>query len=153
MSSLVTGAATVPRRVHILGILSIVSGAILGLAAFAWLAGVGVTQTAWLAPPRSAMSAAAPRPAAGLVERSDNRGQVLFGRYCDSCHPGGREGLGSDLEGTQVKRQYTSEDKIIKKVRSGGFELDMPVFPKSLISDEDLATLATYVLNLPAQAH
>jgi mono/diheme cytochrome c family protein len=151
MSSLATGADAAPRRVHVLGIMSVVGGAVLGVGVFAWLAGVGVTQTASLAPSRSAVTAVAPRPAVGLVERSDNRGQVLFGRYCDSCHPGGREGIGSDLEGTQVKRQYASEDKIVNVIRSGGF--DMPAFPKNLISDEDVATLASYVRTLPAQAH
>jgi len=109
---------------------------------------MGVAQTSWLANPRPA-AALAPRPAVGLVERSDNRGQVLFGRYCDSCHPAGREGIGSDLEGTQVKRQYTSDEKIITYVRAGGF--DMPAFPKTLISDEDLAAIAAYVRQLPVQ--
>jgi mono/diheme cytochrome c family protein len=150
MSSLAPGADTVPRRAHILGIVWVVSGAVLGIVVFAWLAGVGATQTGWLVPSRPRVTAVEPRPAVGLVERSDNRGQVLFGRYCDSCHPGGREGIGSDLEGTQVKRQYTTEDKIVKLVRGGGF--DMPAFAKNLISDEDLATLATYVRNLPVQA-
>ena len=122
-----------------------IAGALLGVVVFVWIASIGVMQTA---KPAQTTLVSATIPA--LVERSDNRGQVLFGRYCDSCHPGGRAGIGSDLEGTQVKRQYTSEDKIIKLVRSGGF--DMPAFSTSLLSDEDLANIAVYVRNLPTQA-
>jgi mono/diheme cytochrome c family protein len=136
------------RRVQVRGLLWVGGGFVLGIAVFVWLASMGATQAPSLANPRPA-AAGAPRPAVGLVERSDNRGQVLFGRYCDSCHPGGREGIGSDLEGTQVKRQYTTDDKIIRYVRAGGF--DMPAFPKTLISDDDLAAIAAYVSQLPAQ--
>jgi mono/diheme cytochrome c family protein len=85
-----------------------------------------------------------------LVLRSDNRGQVLFGRYCDSCHPGGQEGIGPSLRSTQFKRTVTSEDKIVTTVRKGGFE--MPAFPPSLLGDADLADIARYVLSLPEAA-
>jgi mono/diheme cytochrome c family protein len=132
------------RRPHVLGAISVIAGTLLGVAVFIWIAGVGVIQTV-----RPAQTTVVSATAPALVERNDNRGQVLFGRYCDSCHPGGRAGIGSDLEGTQVKRQYTTEDKIIKLVRSGGF--DMPAFSMSLLSDEDLANIAVYVRNLPAQ--
>jgi mono/diheme cytochrome c family protein len=136
------------RRVHVLGAISVIAGTLLGVAVFIWIASAGSIQTAGLASSRSS-AASVSTLGPPLVERSDNLGQVLFGRYCDSCHPGGRAGIGSDLEGTQVKRQYTSEDKIIKLVRSGGF--DMPAFSPSLLSDEDLANIAVYVRNLPAQ--
>jgi mono/diheme cytochrome c family protein len=132
------------RRVHGLGALMVAAGALLGIGVFVWISSVGVIPTA--RPAQTTLTSAA---APALVERSDNRGQVLFGRYCDSCHPGGRAGIGSDLEGTQVKRQYTTDDKVIKLVRSGGF--DMPAFSTSLLSDEDLANIAVYVRSLPAQ--
>jgi mono/diheme cytochrome c family protein len=147
MSSFVMDADRVPRRTHLFGLVTVLFGILLGLGAFAWVAGAGAAQTAWLAPARpSAISGTSGVPV-GLVERSDNRGQVLFGRYCDSCHPGGGAGIGSDLESTQVKRQYTSDDRVIKLVRTGGF--DMPRFDTSLLSDDDLANVATYVRNLP----
>ena len=147
MNARVNGAhVRMPTGPRVLGPASIASGVIVGVGVFLWLAGMDVSQTSWLANPRPA-AAVAPAPAIGRVERSDNRGQVLFGRYCDSCHPGGRAGIGSDLEGTQVKRQYTTDDKVIKFVRAGGF--DMPAFPKTLISDDDLAAIAGYVHALP----
>jgi mono/diheme cytochrome c family protein len=149
MSAHVSDVPTIPRRVHVLGGVWIAAGVLLGIGAFAWLAGMGTTQTALLSNPRPAAVAPATTARTALVERSDNRGQVLFGRYCDSCHPGGREGIGSDLEGTQVKRQYTSEERIIRFVRAGGY--DMPAFGKNLISDDDLAAVAAYVHDLPAQ--
>jgi mono/diheme cytochrome c family protein len=138
-------SSTASRRVHVLGAATVLVGTLLGVAVFVWIASLGVSQTA----SRTSQTTSASAPPAALVERSDNRGQVLFGRYCDSCHPGGRAGIGSDLEGTQVKRQYTSEDKIIKLVRSGGF--DMPAFSTGLLSDDDLTSIAGYVRNLPAQ--
>ena len=145
MSAAVRPSITASRWVHVLGAASVIASTLLGVAVFAWIASLGVTQTA----SRTSQTAFESVPLPALVERSDNRGQVLFGRYCDSCHPGGRGGIGSDLEGTQVKRQYTSEDKIAKFVRSGGF--DMPAFSTSLLSDDDLASIAGYVRNLPAQ--
>jgi mono/diheme cytochrome c family protein len=132
-------------RVRLIGLAWIGLGLLIGVAIFVWLAANGsAAQSSWLPNPRAAASATA---GPGLVERSDNRGQVLFGRFCDSCHPGGREGVGSDLEGTQVKRQYTTDEKIVSFVRAGGF--DMPAFPRSLISDDDLAEIAAYVHALP----
>jgi mono/diheme cytochrome c family protein len=145
MSAAVTPSSAASRRVHVLGAATVIASTLLGVAVFAWVASLGVTQTASRTSQSTSVSVVLP----ALVERSDNRGQVLFGRYCDSCHPGGRGGIGSDLEGTQVKRQYTTDDKIIKLVRSGGF--DMPAFSTSLLSDDDLANIAAYVRNLPAQ--
>ncbi len=92
---------------------------------------------------------AVPWSRVGIVPTADNRGMVLFGRYCDSCHPAGREGIGSSLRSAQVKRGFASVDKITKLVRSGGF--DMPPFRKDLLSDGDLGAIGGYVLSLPSE--
>ncbi len=92
---------------------------------------------------------AMPHVATGLVETSSNRGQVLFGRYCDSCHPGGEAGIGASMHDSQFKQEYNTEEKIDKVVRSGGFS--MPPFPTSLLSDENLKEISQYVLSLPQQ--
>ena len=64
-----------------------------------------------------------PQARSGLIETSDNRGQVLFGRYCDSCHPAGRAGIGASLRNAQFKREYTSAAQISELVRKGGFDI------------------------------
>jgi len=83
----------------------------------------------------------------GLVDTGDNHGQVAFGRSCDSCHPAGNAGQGPSLRLAQLKRQYTTPDKIMTYVRKGGF--DMPAFAADRISDGDLAAIANYVISLP----
>jgi mono/diheme cytochrome c family protein len=92
-----------------------------------------------------------PHPRTGLVPTSDNQGQVLFGRYCDSCHPAGRVGIGTDLRSREIKRQYTSADQIAKVIRKGGY--DMPAFPPDLVSDKELEPISQYVLSLPEESH
>jgi mono/diheme cytochrome c family protein len=88
-----------------------------------------------------------PRPRTGLVATSQNRGQVLFGRYCDSCHTAGREMIGPSLRTAQFKDEFNTESKIAEVVRSGGFE--MPAYPPTLVTDEELQKIAEYVLSLP----
>lgn len=87
-----------------------------------------------------------PRPRTGLIATSDNPGQVLFGRYCDSCHPAGRAGIGSNLRSAQFKQEYTSADQVAEFVRKGGF--DMPAFPPNWISDAELAKISQFALSL-----
>lgn len=147
---LTTGLDAPPTRaVHLFGILSVVIGVGLGLAVFAWISGPATVQASWLTS-RPSHAVVAPRPAVGLVERSDNRGQVLFGRYCDSCHTAGREtSLGPSLRSAQFKRQFRSEEQIARVIREGGF--DMPAFGADRIAEEDLTVIAAYVLSLPPE--
>jgi mono/diheme cytochrome c family protein len=144
------------RRAHTRGATLVAASLVAGLAAFVALAGWGGRTNAALAegaafgPPstlgggRGAQGASARE---SLVLRSDNRGQVLFGRYCDSCHPGGGEGGGATLRSTQFKRQFDTPDKVAAVVRRGGF--DMPASPNSFLPDADLADIAAYVVSLP----
>lgn len=91
-----------------------------------------------------------PRSRSGLVPTSSNRGQILFGRYCDSCHTAGREMIGPSLRTVQFKSQYKTADKIVEFVRTGGF--DMPAYPPTLVSDDELQKIAEYILSLPEES-
>jgi len=93
--------------------------------------------------------AGVPRPRTGLIPTSQNRGQILFGRYCDSCHAAGREVLGPSLRNAQFKSQFSTIDNIAQVVRTGGF--DMPADPPALLSDDDLRKIAEFILSLPEE--
>ena len=127
----------------------------LGLLVFTTLLAVVVVRglVTWNNNPRPLLAgeqpAGVPRPRTGLIPTSENRGQILFGRYCDSCHTAGREVLGPSLRSAQFKNQYRAIDKIVNIVRTGGF--DMPAYPPALLSDEDLRTIAEFVLSLPEE--
>jgi cytochrome c551/c552 len=90
-----------------------------------------------------------PRSRGGLVATADNRGQILFGRYCDSCHTSGRNMIGPSVRTRAFKNEYNTPDKIINLVRKGGF--DMPAFPTYVLSDDDLREITQYVLSLPEE--
>jgi mono/diheme cytochrome c family protein len=83
--------------------------------------------------------ATTPRPdGAGSVPRS---GDVLFARYCNTCHPGGGRGAGPSL----LVADYSAAE--LKSVIRHG-KSRMPGFGASTISDEELDALATYVVGL-----
>lgn len=136
------------QRVHTLGLLSLVLGVALGLGLVAWLAGLGTVQTAYLGA-LTRPGVQAPKPATGLIERSDNRGQVLFGRYCDSCHPAGLEARGDTLRSVDFKRKYATDEKIVSFVRAGGFT--MQAYDKDFLADEDLVEISAYIRSLPQE--
>ena len=123
----------------------VILGFALGIVAFIIIAamGTGPTSRAPDAPGRVGAIQLSP----ALVDGVDNHGQVLFGRYCDSCHPGAGSGIGANLRTAQSHRQFSTEDSIIRLVRAGGF--DMPAFPKPMLSDDDLGQIASYVRSLP----
>ena len=121
---------------------------LLGVVVFVIIArmGTGPTSGAPEAMGRAVPSQLSP----ALVDGVDNHGQVLFGRYCDSCHPGAGSGIGADLRAAQSHRQYATEDSIIRLVRAGGF--DMPAFSGQMLADDDLAQIASYVRSLPVES-
>jgi len=86
-----------------------------------------------------------PRSRQGLVLTAENRGQVLFGRSCDSCHPGGREGRGVSLLTPEFRRDFKTEADIVQLVRDG--TCNMPAYNRFLLADEDLVPIAQFVLN------
>jgi mono/diheme cytochrome c family protein len=120
---------------------------VLGIVAFVVIGTMGTGPTSRA--PDASGGVVVARLSPGLVDGVDNHGQVLFGRYCDSCHPGAGAGTGGNLRTAQSHRQYSTEDSIIHLVRAGGF--DMPVFPSQMLSDDDLAQIATYVRGLPVE--
>ncbi|MEO8286487.1 MAG: cytochrome c [Chloroflexota bacterium] len=84
-------------------------------------------------------SGATPGPdGAGSVPRS---GDVVFARYCNTCHPGGGRGAGPSL----LVADYSAAE--IKSVVRHG-KSRMPGFGASTISDEELDALANYVVGL-----
>ena len=66
------------------------------------------------------------------------RGDAIFARYCNTCHPGGGRGVGPSL----TTRDY-SVDELKAMVRHG--KAQMPGFGASTISDADLDALVAYV--------
>ncbi len=77
-----------------------------------------------------------------LAETADAaKGETVYQRYCESCHPGGQEDVGPALAGRHVP-----PGKVRWFVREGGDT--MPAFPASKVSDEDLEHLAAYVGSL-----
>jgi mono/diheme cytochrome c family protein len=121
---------------------------VLGIVLFIIIANMG-TGPASNAPDAAGRAATAQLSPA-LFDSVDNHGQVLFGRYCDSCHPAAGAGIGANLRTAQSHRQYASDDSIIRLVRAGGFE--MPAFSKQMLADEDVALIASYVRSLPVES-
>jgi mono/diheme cytochrome c family protein len=120
---------------------------VLGLVAVLIIARMGTGPSS--SGPDAAGRVVPTRLSPALVDGVDNHGQVLFGRYCDTCHPGGGAGAGADLRTAQSHRQYATDASIIRLVRTGGF--DMPVFPQQMLSDDDLAQIASYVRTLAVE--
>jgi cytochrome c550 len=71
-------------------------------------------------------------------------GEQLFIRTCNTCHPGGKEGMGPSLEPLNDEIQ---DDGALKKfIRSG--KGMMPGQPKNVINDQELDSLVLYLRNL-----
>jgi mono/diheme cytochrome c family protein len=126
----------------------VVVSLVLGIVVFIIISnmGTGPTNNA----PDAAARVATAQLSPALVDGVDNHGQVLFGRYCDSCHPAAGAGIGANLRTAQSHRQYSSDDSIVRLVRAGGFE--MPTFSKQMLADEDLAQIFSYVRSLPVES-
>ncbi|MBW2717828.1 MAG: cytochrome c [Deltaproteobacteria bacterium] len=73
-------------------------------------------------------------------------GTEVYAEFCEGCHPGGEEGDGPKIAGTDA-----SPSQLRWKVRSGGD--DMPAFGPDKISDADLETLLAYALTIGAVAN
>lgn len=69
------------------------------------------------------------------------RGEAVFMRYCNGCHPGGEGGLGPGLNNKPLPGFA-----IRFQVRNGlGV---MPAFPDEVLPDEDLDALVDYLRTL-----
>jgi mono/diheme cytochrome c family protein len=83
----------------------------------------------------SGSSAPTGMPVGTPVARS---GDTIFARYCNTCHPGGERGVGPSL----IMKNYSVEE-MKATVRHG--KAQMPGFGASIISDEELDALVSYV--------
>jgi mono/diheme cytochrome c family protein len=71
------------------------------------------------------------------------RGKAVFGRYCNTCHPGGARGAGPSLI---ELAPGLSDDQIKSSVRKG--RPRMSSFSESLISNDALTDLVAYIRTL-----
>lgn len=92
-------------------------------------------------------SATVQATSAQIVTPQQQRGELVFMRNCNQCHPMGEGGLGppinnKDFPGVAIKA----------KVRTG-LGLDMPKFSSNEISDVELDDLVAYMKALRANHH
>jgi mono/diheme cytochrome c family protein len=102
----------------------LVAGLLLAAATFGVVTGCGETQPA------------GPTPTA--VPPELQAGQKVFLQYCNTCHPGGHQGVGKNLVNAGL-----TPDKITTTVRHG--KRNMPSFSTANISDSDLQSLIGYI--------
>lgn len=70
-----------------------------------------------------------------------SRGEVVFAKYCNSCHPKGGRGSGPSLVQTGI-----GKDEFALYVRNGKGR--MPGFNEGLIPNEDLDQMYEYISSL-----
>jgi mono/diheme cytochrome c family protein len=90
-----------------------------------------------------ALSACGGNPAGPTPASAQARGQVVFSRYCNSCHPGGGRGAGPALPMLVASR---SDDELRSVVRGG--KNRMPAFGPEVIPDDQLSDLIAYLRTL-----
>jgi mono/diheme cytochrome c family protein len=77
--------------------------------------------------------------------RSTNlTGEEIFIRTCNTCHPGGKQGLGPSLE--KLNDEMPDDKEVKKIIRSG--KGAMPGQPKQVINDKELDLLVGYLRRL-----
>jgi mono/diheme cytochrome c family protein len=105
----------------------LVAGLLLAAATFGVVTGCGETQPAG--------------PTPTPVPPELQAGQRVFLQYCNTCHPGGHQGVGKNL----INAGLTA-DKITTIVRHG--RRNMPSFSTTNISDSEMQSLIGYVQGL-----
>ncbi|AUX48721.1 cytochrome C [Sorangium cellulosum] len=76
-----------------------------------------------------------------LDEPPERRGEVLFAKFCDQCHPGGAGGLGPGLNNKPAPAAA-----IRLQIRSGLGA--MPAFSEREIPDADVDAIIAYMLTI-----
>ncbi|MBX9720322.1 MAG: cytochrome c [Candidatus Obscuribacterales bacterium] len=72
---------------------------------------------------------------------SDLTGEQLFARSCNTCHPGGSEGMGPSL--VSLSSKFPSDPALIAFIRKGkGL---MPPQPETTINTKEMANLVAYL--------
>ncbi len=72
---------------------------------------------------------------------TDLSGQQIFIRSCNSCHPGAKVGMGPALD--KIQEHFPTDDKLKKFIRTGVGS--MPPQPKTILNDQELDNLVTYL--------
>jgi mono/diheme cytochrome c family protein len=73
-------------------------------------------------------------------------GEQLFVRSCNTCHPGGKEGMGPRLD--RLDEHFPTDSALAAFIRKG--KGIMPPQPKDNINDDELNNLIGFVRNLSA---
>jgi mono/diheme cytochrome c family protein len=75
-------------------------------------------------------------------------GEQIFVRSCNTCHPGGKQGMGPRLDKMDI--DFPADDKLKKFIRKGKGGI-MPPQPASSVNDEELNNLVLYLRSLNAE--
>lgn len=89
-------------------------------------------------------------PASSVVAQSNPSvlaGKTTFERLCNMCHPGARQGLGPSLSSPEFREKYLQDADIAVVIRNG--RNGMPGFKSDRISDEEIASIITYLRSIP----
>ena len=73
-----------------------------------------------------------------LASEAEERGRVVYMKYCEQCHPGGEAGLGPALNDKPLPT-------FLKKFQVRQGIGSMPSFPEEQISDEELDDMMAYL--------
>lgn len=77
--------------------------------------------------------------------RTENlTGEQLFVRSCNTCHPGGKAGIGPSLE--EINSKMPEDEALKALIRKG--RGNMPPQSKESINDQELENLITYLRSL-----
>jgi mono/diheme cytochrome c family protein len=68
-------------------------------------------------------------------------GKQVFIRSCNTCHPGGKAGLGPSLD--NLSSHFPSDAQLAKYIRTGKGQ--MPPQPPSILTDKELSNLIAYL--------
>ena len=71
-------------------------------------------------------------------------GEQIFVRSCNSCHPGGKAGMGPDLD--KLSEHFPKDDQLKQFIRNGVGV--MPPQPKEALNDQELDSLVFYLRSM-----
>lgn len=71
-------------------------------------------------------------------------GKQIFVRSCNTCHPGGKSGMGPALD--QLKEHFPTDEKLKSFLRQGAGA--MPAQPKEVINDKEMDNLIDYLRHM-----
>jgi mono/diheme cytochrome c family protein len=72
---------------------------------------------------------------------TDLTGQQIFMRSCNTCHPGGRPGMGPALD--KIGEHFPNDQQLKSFIRKG--KGSMPAQPPEILNDKELDNLIDYL--------